>query len=753
MKKGQAAINYFFTYGVVLLILVVASAALFNLGVMKKATFSGKGCTGLDKFHYVDHTLRDDGTLTLDILNLRGQDVIVKKITAMMTNGMEAELSDEINFLNNERNMFTIEGFYNLAPNKDYEFDLKIEYDTDELKGMSESGHCYGVIESSGTGQVGGYSWEFDSPSSYDYNSSEIELGPAKLVSVEETRKDDDSNDFSGSYSDTMWNGSHVTPGILYLHEGFEERNNSEILTANFFSTTQDQGVAEISSLQAKSGSKSLRVLPSAPNAWKTLAITPFVPTVDTKLKASFYTVDEGEITGVGLGSSGSIGDFASHAHTGTQVWTDSRQNNSQWNSPPTLNTWITKTWDFGKWWQDSQGAFITLDSLDILHDDDSNSSEGYFDEIFVYDDTVSSGVYTSDVIDAGNSVSWDAISWEGLLGESSEEIKYDDISEPLVYYSLNTYSVRNWFDVTGKDFSSIEVAAVLDCDGSCSGPVNVRIGNASSWQDYELIDSSSIRTDGTTSDFTWYNKSFDINKAKLGDSFFVQLMIYSGSGTVRFMMDDAGPSGPDPEYRSGSNGDGSQTGWSNDNGDYMIRTWLTTSGGDVSFKVRSDDDNSGWGDWLGPDGTTSSSYTTPTGEALNVNNNRYFQYRVTFDSSETALDSVTLNYSAYVSTTPSISPTTAFTPESVSSWSGFIESAEKNNGEIYYQLWDGSDWLYYNGGWITAGANDYNTALIINENINSFPTTSGEINFKAFLSSNGFEQVELEKVTITYQE
>jgi len=155
----------------------------------------------------------------------------------------------------------------------------------------------------------------------------------------------------------------------------------------------------------------------------------------------------------------------------------------------------------------------------------------------------------------------------------STTEIAYHNTSETLNYYSLGTYTARNWFDASSVgNFSLLTVSAVLDCNGSCSGNVVVRIGNASSYADYTLTSASSVRTDGTTSDYSWYTNTFSINKSTLGNYFFVQLLLYSDSGTMRFMMDESGPAGPDSEFRSGSNGDGSQSGWNNDNGDYFIK-------------------------------------------------------------------------------------------------------------------------------------------------------------------------------------
>ena len=157
--------------------------------------------------------------------------------------------------------------------------------------------------------------------------------------------------------------------------------------------------------------------------------------------------------------------------------------------------------------------------------------------------------------------------------GASSTEISYANPVETVNYYPINTYSARNWFNASSlPDFSSLTVSAVLDCDGSCSGMVRVRIGNASSYTDYDLVNASGVRTDGTGSNYSWYTNTYSISKSSLGNSFFVQILLYTGSGTVKFMMDETGPAGPDPEYRMSTNGDGSQTGWNNDNGDYFIK-------------------------------------------------------------------------------------------------------------------------------------------------------------------------------------
>jgi len=111
---------------------------------------------------------------------------------------------------------------------------------------------------------------------------------------------------------------------------------------------------------------------------------------------------------------------------------------------------------------------------------------------------------------------------------------------------------------------------------------------------------------------------------------------------------------------------------------------------------------------------------------------------------------------SVYPTDNPSINPIEVYSGTDINSWSGFTETATKNGGEIYYQLSDdgGTTWKYWDGGaWGEATDSDYNTATIINTNISSFPVDTEQIMFKAFLSSDGSQQVILDNVKISWAE
>jgi len=122
--------------------------------------------------------------------------------------------------------------------------------------------------------------------------------------------------------------------------------------------------------------------------------------------------------------------------------------------------------------------------------------------------------------------------------------------------------------------------------------------------------------------------------------------------------------------------------------------------------------------------------------------------------------DNVVVNWSKtthiFDSSKPTITPTSSLVMNKTVSWNSFAETAVKNGGEVYYQLSsdDGANWQYWNGAsWATAGAGNYNIASDINSNIATFTTSSNKIKWKAFLSSDGSQQVSLDNINIGYTE
>lgn len=109
----------------------------------------------------------------------------------------------------------------------------------------------------------------------------------------------------------------------------------------------------------------------------------------------------------------------------------------------------------------------------------------------------------------------------------------------------------------------------------------------------------------------------------------------------------------------------------------------------------------------------------------------------------------------SYPTDEPDIYPDDSYSVPSLQSWDSFVETATKNGGEIYYQLSNdnGSTWQWWNGSvWATvSGATDYNIVTDINTNIGSFGITGEQINFKAFLESDGSQLVQLDNINIGF--
>ncbi|MDD4901449.1 MAG: hypothetical protein PHS62_05140, partial [Patescibacteria group bacterium] len=105
-----------------------------------------------------------------------------------------------------------------------------------------------------------------------------------------------------------------------------------------------------------------------------------------------------------------------------------------------------------------------------------------------------------------------------------------------------------------------------------------------------------------------------------------------------------------------------------------------------------------------------------------------------------------------YASTSPSVYHTSSLAPANVTSWNSFIETA---TGVVNYQLSsdDGTTWKYWNNSaWATATTTaNANSASVVNSNINLFSAAAGKIRWKAFLVSNGSQQVILDNVAIGY--
>lgn len=146
-------------------------------------------------------------------------------------------------------------------------------------------------------------------------------------------------------------------------------------------------------------------------------------------------------------------------------------------------------------------------------------------------------------------------------------------------------------------------------------------------------------------------------------------------------------------------------------------------------------------GTYIGPDGTAASYFTEEQNTGLTnitsvtlpsaFNNKQYFQYIATLESSNGTtnpqLQSTNVKPNIYDSGYPTVTNIATFSFITLTSFSA------TESGTVRYQIsHNGTNWYYYNSGWVpaTLGYTHTNTKGDINTNISTFPTEIGTGNF-----------------------
>jgi len=224
-----------------------------------------------------------------------------------------------------------------------------------------------------------------------------------------------------------------------------------------------------------------------------------------------------------------------------------------------------------------------------------------------------------------------------------------------------------------------------------------------------------------------------------LGQDYDVRIRMRNAGGAYYDYSTDGGNTWSTAYTSVYSNESNLKLGWSFYSGTHefdnaRVRKWTATEPSssfaneedrqptDLTFQVRSCNDSlCDTETFVGPDGTAGTTFTTAAGENISVSGNRYFQYRVSFVSSDSnyspELSDVAVTTSGYYSSSkPDISPTASYSGLPIVKWTTFEETAIKPvNTEAYYQLsdddavswkwWDGSAWADVSDG-VLADAN-----------------------------------------------
>ncbi|MFC2061674.1 LamG-like jellyroll fold domain-containing protein [Elusimicrobiota bacterium] len=180
-----------------------------------------------------------------------------------------------------------------------------------------------------------------------------------------------------------------------------------------------------------------------------------------------------------------------------------------------------------------------------------------------------------------------------------------------------------------------------------------------------------------------------------------------------------------------------------------------------VQYQVKSGAGNPPIGNFIGPDGSTSTYYSelnnqtasTPTLNITNLADNRYFQYKAYMETSISTyspeLKSVKIGPLHYPGDTPTVVNVSSVSYIALNGFTGLLDA-----GTVRYQISNnGNSWYWWNGSTWIVGI-DYtktNTAVEIDSNISDFRSDvgAGWFYFKAFLYSGTTSQVELNQISV----
>jgi len=152
MQKGQSALEYLMTYGWALIIILIAAAALYAMGLLSPGTYQQKTCTGMTTLGYQDHFF-DGASFKVRVANEAGAKITMTSV-ALTTNKNSTcctyTYSTPTNVNAGKSATFTVpvnvsEGW---ADGEDYIMDVKFTYDISQgITGHIEAGSCTGKVE------------------------------------------------------------------------------------------------------------------------------------------------------------------------------------------------------------------------------------------------------------------------------------------------------------------------------------------------------------------------------------------------------------------------------------------------------------------------------------------------------------------------------------------------------------------------------------------------------------------------------
>ena len=161
MKRSQAALEFFFTYGWVIMVVLVVIGALTNAGLLNIEKLAAEECTAGIGLGCIDFRI-DENSGTFALINGLGQNIQLESIEMGDCN------AKNLGSLNNgQKGAFSISGCEN-KPDEKINSNIKFRYKTESGIIHTVEGKVIGIVEQGVTPVTGTFTWRAAEQSDFD---------------------------------------------------------------------------------------------------------------------------------------------------------------------------------------------------------------------------------------------------------------------------------------------------------------------------------------------------------------------------------------------------------------------------------------------------------------------------------------------------------------------------------------------------------------------------------------------------------
>jgi len=151
MPRGQSALEYLMTYGWALIIILIAAAALYAMGLLSPGTYQQKTCTGMTTLGYQDHFF-DGSSFKIKVANEAGAKIAMTSVTVntnLNSSCCTYNYTTPTNVNAGKSATFTVAiNDTGWSDGEDYIMDVVFVYNVSQgITGHVEAGSCTGKVE------------------------------------------------------------------------------------------------------------------------------------------------------------------------------------------------------------------------------------------------------------------------------------------------------------------------------------------------------------------------------------------------------------------------------------------------------------------------------------------------------------------------------------------------------------------------------------------------------------------------------